>query len=113
MHALCKGNIAFFEVALAKIAKMPPAEVHNTLFGLDNEDVLDLYTKAELPDGAFEAVFIILSYAVQDTASGKFSRTNFASRTSERIISAGQDSSVPMMQNMLAMISSKSSLFDE
>jgi uncharacterized protein (DUF2336 family) len=107
MRSLCKGNITFFELAVAKLANIDEREVHNILFSLNQAEIVDLFSQVDLPNTAYDAIYLIVKFIVEDISAGKFHMTTHSNRIIEKIIAGGYDKTVPMMQHLVVLICSK------
>jgi uncharacterized protein (DUF2336 family) len=60
ISALCMGHLQLFEVSLARISKVPTANVHRLVDDRSGEGFRALYHQTELPEEMLEAVWLVV-----------------------------------------------------
>jgi uncharacterized protein (DUF2336 family) len=104
IRSLCIGDLRFFETAIAKRVGIPPSNARLLLLDPGPLGFKALYESAHLPESFYEAVSLMLRFALEETAYGTYRKTDFAHRMSEHIMKGGYQQSVPNMDVMLIMI---------
>ena len=84
IRSLCFGNLRFFEYAMAKLAGI--ATINAKILTLDREQGFEsLYRKTALPMEMFPAIRYLLLAVLDETALGRYSRTDFKNRLASRL----------------------------
>ena len=114
LRALCKGDIYFFVIGLAKLSNMEYSEVEQIIFKEGVTSFSALYKKANMPKGSFDAVNIILRFILQEAIDGVVQNMNgLADRLIIKIIEGGYDTKVNMMKYFMLLIKSKVDSLDQ
>lgn len=103
IRSLCFGNLSFFEYAMAKLAGV---QVMNTrILVLDNGNGFEaLYRKADLPREMFMAVSYLLKVVLDETALGRYNRTDFKYRLASRILKDNAAARIEYMDYIVLII---------
>jgi uncharacterized protein (DUF2336 family) len=112
LRALCKGDLPFFEVAMAKLAGITPQLSHELIWKQGVSGFSSLYKRAGLPKGTFNAVNIILQFAIQEINEGSVGDEHYAKRMIDRITDAGYDKKISIMEYFLVLMKSKVNAVD-
>lgn len=107
LRSLCKGDVMFFALAMAKIAKIPEQFAENMVFHEGATSLAALYKKADMPKGCFEAVNILLRIIMKILEENpNINQEDFARILSHNIIQSEYDKKINMMSQFLVMINS-------
>jgi uncharacterized protein (DUF2336 family) len=92
LRALCMGDLAFFEVALATLANVPVMNARILIHDAGRLGLKSLYTKSGLPERLMPAVRIAID-VVRDTPmdGGNRDRERYRARVIERILTQYED----------------------
>ena len=103
--ALCRGNFDFFEVALAKLARIPTENARLLIKDRGELGFKGLYTKAGLPDSLFSAARIVL-LVVREMAEGgeKSGNKHFSNRLVEKILYYSEGKEIENLSYIIALI---------
>ena len=71
LSALCRGYLRFFEIALAKIARIPKSNARKLIRDKGSLGFQALYQKTKLPDSMFEAVRLLLHAVIDAEQTGE------------------------------------------
>lgn len=71
LTALCRGHLRFFEIALAKLARIPKSNARKLIRDRGSLGFQALYMKTKLPESTFEAVRILLHSVVDAELAGE------------------------------------------
>ncbi len=115
LRALCKGDLLFFAYGLSFLSGMDIATTKQIVFKESVSSFSALYKKASMPKGTFDAVNIILRFALKETdGDGNIKNShNFSKRMIERIIEGGYDTKVNMMKYFMVLMKSKVDSFND
>lgn len=84
IRSLCFGNLRFFEFAMAKLAGI--STMNAKILILDRDQGFEsLYRKTTLPAEMFPAIRYLLLAVLDETALGRYSRTDFRNRLATRL----------------------------
>ena len=87
LRAVCVGDMAFFEAALAELSKVPSANAAALIYDPGKLGFKALYDKAGLPAGLFAAFRCALDVAAEiDFDGGEQDRERYCRRMVERIL---------------------------
>ena len=105
LSSLCRGNVLFFEMALARLANIP---LHNAQLLIHDTGGLGfsrLYAKAELPKTLFEATKLTLSVVKPLEDDGEIPGTRaFADRAVSEILSRAGQTKIDNLAYILSLI---------
>lgn len=104
IRALCGGDIAFFETAMARLAGVPRANARLLLFDSGELGFRAFYEKAHMPNAFYDAIRAFLKLSLELTAYGRVKREDFRGRIIERIREEKLDQTVDNMQYLLTVI---------
>lgn len=107
IRALCTGDLSFFEIAMARLAKVPRINARILMMDTGPLGFGSFYQATHMPEGFFEAVKVLLRIAMEETSYGRFRREDFRKRMLERIKTGGYDRTVENMQYLLMIIGGK------
>lgn len=107
LRALCEGNLAFFEVGLARLSGVPIMNAHTLTWASNPSAFYSLYKRAKMPMSTFAAVEIVLLFVKQEHDFGAISSSGFKQRIVERLMNGGYDRSIPLMPYLITLINSK------
>jgi len=104
IRSLCIGDLRFFEAALAKRVGIPSSNARILMLDPGPLGFKALYESAHLPASFYEAINLMLRFALQETEYGTYRNNDFAYRMAEHIQKDGYDKSVANMDLLLIMI---------
>ena len=104
IRALCTGDLAFFEVAMATLAGVPRANARILMFDSGPLGFQAFYEKASMPPAFFEAIRSLLKLALEVTTHGRVKRDDFRRRVVDRIYKENLHETVENMQYLLTVI---------
>lgn len=104
VRSLCIGDLRFFEAAIAKRVGIPAANARILMMDPGALGFRSLYASAHLPASFYEALTIMVKFALKETEYGRYRDANFARRMSEHIHAHGFHKTVANMDVMLTMI---------
>jgi uncharacterized protein (DUF2336 family) len=109
LRALCEGNLAFFEVGLARLAQIPVINAHTLIWAGTPNALQSLYKRASMPISTLPAIELVLTFTKQECmeAIDKQNNIYIRQRIVERIVNGGYDRSVPMMPYFVTLINSR------
>lgn len=103
LTSLCRGNLAFFESALAKLSQIPTQNARVLINDRGDLGFKALYDKSGLPDSMYRAARIVLNSVLELAEEGvRPGNVHYANRLVERIFSA--TSSMPPVENLSYII---------
>lgn len=105
MTALCRGQLSFFTIALATIAKISVTSAHKLLSDRGSHGFDGLYRKSGLPDSMINAVRLVLR-AVQDLQGNDAVPGSmlYANRLVERIVETAGEQNIENLPYFIAII---------
>ncbi|MBN66629.1 MAG: hypothetical protein CMM94_03560 [Rickettsiales bacterium] len=105
MTSLCRGNLAFFETSLAKMAHIPVENAKRLLADKGELGYQGLYSKTGLPGSMYEAIKIVL-HVVQDMHNeGKeHGDGHFTNEMVERVLATAGNREVENLSYIIALI---------
>lgn len=106
LTALCRGNFTFFEVSLAKMAGIPPANARKLIHDKGELGFRSLYKKAGLPESLFDACRLVLDVMREMAEQGdsSFGNIHYANRVVEKILLKSRGSEVENLAYIIALI---------
>jgi uncharacterized protein (DUF2336 family) len=104
IRALCTGDLAFFEAAMARLAGVPRANARLLMFDSGPHGFKAFYDKAHMPSAFFDAIRVLMKLSLELTAYGRVKREDFRARMIERVREGGYDQSVDNMQYLLTVM---------
>lgn len=105
MTALCRGQLSFFTIAIAAIAKISVTSTHKLLSDRGSHGFDGIYKKSGLPDSMMDAVRLVLR-AVQDLVGNDAVPGSmlYANRLVERILETAGDQNIENLPYFIAII---------
>lgn len=107
IRALCTGDLSFFEIAMAKLGRVPRLNARVLMMDSGPLGFESFYKVTHMPEGFFEAVKVLLRIAMEETNYGRLRREDFRKRMMERIKAGEYDRTVENMQYLLMIIGGK------
>ncbi len=108
LRALCVGDLMFFESAMARLAGVPVANVHQLIIDQGPLGLKELYRASGLPDEMFPAFRVATDVVREmDFDGGPDDRERFRSRAIERILTQFEDLDADNLDYLLARIGGK------
>lgn len=110
-RSLCEGNFLFFETSVAKLAGIPIVNARTLINDGNDVALKSLWKRAKLPDSAFDAMNIIINFALihpAELSSGQNFRNHLLSYIQEH----GYDKTVSLMPYFVAIVASSVVLED-
>ena len=104
IRALCTGDLAFFEVAMAQLAGVPRGNARILMFDSGPLGFQAFYEKASMPPAFFEAIRALLKLALEITGHGRVKRDDFRHRVINRIYKDKLHETIDNMQYLLTVI---------
>ena len=104
MRALCVGNLAVFEMGIARLADIPRINARLLLMESSGKGFAGIYQAAGLPDGFFEAVHVLLRISLEETEFGRVKHNDFRKRVIDRIYIERYNHTVENMEYLLSII---------
>ncbi|MCA8909457.1 MAG: DUF2336 domain-containing protein [Rhodospirillaceae bacterium] len=91
-RALCVGDLAFFEHAMAQLAEIPVVNARTLIHDRGSLGLKSLYEKARLPEGLYPAMRVAVGIlADTDPRAKDFDQASFGRLMLERILSSADD----------------------
>ncbi|WP_340117556.1 DUF2336 domain-containing protein [Pelagibius sp. 7325] len=108
IRALCVGDIAFFEAAMARLANVPMKNAKKLIHDGGDLGLRSIYEKARMPERLFSAV----RAAVQICGEGEYDggrndRERFVARIIERLLTQFEDPASKMTQDDIDYLMNK------
>src|SRR3546814_12955778 len=92
IRALCVGDMAFFEAAMARLGNVQLKNAKKLIHEGGDLGLRSLYEKAKMPERLFSAVRAAVQIlAEEDYAGGRHDRDRFVSRLPERPLTPSQE----------------------
>jgi uncharacterized protein (DUF2336 family) len=106
LTGLCRGNFAFFESSLAKVAGIPVANAQKLINDKGDLGFKSLYKKAGLPDSMFEPCRLVLAVMHEMHQQGELrpGNINFANRVVEKLFIKANGRDIENMAYIIALI---------
>jgi len=109
LRAICTGDIAFFEAAMARLADVTPINAHILIYDAGNLGLHELYRKANLPESMFPAIRVAVNVTREMTYDGEAGdRKRFRSRMVERFLTQFEGLDVANLEYLLARVGQNS-----
>ena len=109
LRAICTGDIAFFEAAMARLAGVSVTNVHVLIYDAGNLGLHKLYRQAELPESMYPAIRVAVNVARDMTYDGEDNdRRRFRSRMIERFLTQFEGLDVANFEYLLARVGQNS-----
>jgi len=106
LRALCRADLEFFEVGMAKLAGIPAVNARKLIRTSDKKGFEALFNAASMPSTMKEAAETLLSLILESERKEGEDSSLFSRRLIENIISKGYDHDIPNMQYFVTLISS-------
>lgn len=105
MTALCRGQLAFFTIALARLARVSVASATRLVSDRGAHGFVAIYEKSGLPPSMFEAIRLLLR-AVQDLQGDRSIPGSmlYANRLVERVVNSAGDRPIEYLPYFIALI---------
>lgn len=111
LRAICTGDIAFFEAAMARLAGVSAINVHVLIYDAGNLGLHKLYRQAELPETMYPAIRVAVNVARDMTYDGEVDdRRRFRSRMIERFLTQFEGLDVDNFEYLLARVGQHSDI---
>ena len=111
LRAVCTGDIAFFEAAMARLANISPINVHVLIHDSGDLGLHELYRKAGLPDAMYPAMRVAVNVTRELTYDGEAGdRRRFRSRMIERFLTQFEGLDVANFEYLMARIGQNSDI---
>lgn len=106
LTGLCRGNFAFFESSLAKVAGIPVENARKLINDKGDLGFKSLYKKAGLPDSMFEPCRLVLAVMHEMHQNGDMrpGNINFANRVVEKLFIKANGRDIENMAYIIALI---------
>lgn len=105
LTSLCRGNLRFFETAMAQLSDIPVANARLLIGDKGELGFKALYDKSELPDSMFRAAKLVLDVVMELTEQGvKPGGVHYANRIVERIFIRADGQEVENLSYIIALI---------
>lgn len=111
LRAICTGDTAFFEAALARLADVTPINAHVLIYDAGNLGLHELYRKAKLPEAMYPAIRVAVTVTREMAYDGEAGdRRRFRSRMIERFLTQFDGVDVANLEYLLARIGQNSDI---
>lgn len=104
MRALCVGNLAVFEMGIARLADVPRINARILLMEATGKGFAAIYHASGMPEGFFEAVRILLKISLEETEFGRVKHSDFRKRVIDRIYLDRYNKTTENMEYLLSII---------
>lgn len=105
LSALCQGNFAFFETALARLSNIPVSNARTLITDRGELGFRAIYNKSGLPDAMFPAVKLLLRVVRElDTKGEKKSTSRYANRIVERLLQYSEEEPIDNLSYIIALV---------
>ncbi len=105
IRSLCIGDLRFFETAIAKRVGIPVSNARILLIDPGLLGFKALYDSSGLSPTFYEAIRVMLRFALEETEYGNYRTSDFGARMVAKIRSAGLDRTVENMETLLQLVS--------
>ena len=108
IRALCVGDMAFFEAALARLSNVPLKNARKLIHDGGDLGLTSLYERAKMPDRMFGAVRAAVQILdEEDYDGGRNDRERFVARIIERLLTQFEDPASKMTQDDIDYLMNK------
>ena len=108
IRALCVGDMAFFEAAMARLGNVPLKNARKLIHEGGDLGLRSLYEKAKMPERLFSAVRAAVQIlAEEDYDGGRNDRERFVARIIERLLTQFEDPASKMTQDDIDYLMNK------
>ncbi len=108
IRALCVGDMAFFEAALARLANVPLMNAQKLIHDGGDLGLCSIYEKAKMPERLYSAVRAAVQIlAEEDYDGGRNDRERFVARIIERLLTQFEDPASKMTQDDIDYLMNK------
>ncbi len=107
IRSLCVGALSIFETGIARLAGVPRVNARILLLDSGSLGFKAIYRTANMPEGFFEAIQVLLKVSLEETEFGREKRADFRKRVIDRIYMEGHHRSVENMEYLLSIIGGK------
>jgi len=105
LSALCQGNFTFFETCLAQLSSIPLSNARTLIADRGELGFRAIYKKAELPEGMFYAVKMLLQVVREmDEEGDKLGSEKYSSRVIERLLKRAENSNIENLSYVIALV---------
>ena len=107
IRSLCVGALSIFEAGIARLAGVPRVNARILLMDSGSLGFQAIYKVANMPEGFYEAIRVLLRISLEETEFGRNKRADFRKRVIDRIYMEGHHRSVENMEYLLSIIGGK------
>ncbi len=108
IRALCVGDMAFFEAALARLANVPLKNAQRLIHDCGDLGLSSIYEKAKMPERLYSAVRAAVQILEEeDYDGGRNDRERFVARIIERLLTQFEDPASKMSQDDIDYLMNK------
>jgi len=104
IRSLCIGDLRFFEAAIAKRVGIPVSNARILLIDPGPLGFKALYESSGLPPSFYEAMRIMLQFALEETEYGNYRINDFGAQMVAKIRSSGYDRTIENMETLLQLV---------
>lgn len=105
LTSLCRGHLRFFEIALAKLARIPKANARKLIRDRGSLGFQALYHKTKLPESTFDAVRLLLHSIIDAEQDGEKPGTpHYANVVVERMLQRAGGREIENLPYILALV---------
>lgn len=104
MRALCIGNLAVFEMGIARLADVPRINARILMTEASGKGLAAIYRAANMPEGFFQAVKVLLRLSLEESEFGRVKHNDFKKRVIDRIYMARYNRTVENMEYLLSIL---------
>lgn len=110
LTSLCRGYLRFFEIALAKLARIPKSNARKLIRDKGSLGFQALYQKTGLPDSMFEAVRLLLQAVIDAEIEGvPIGNTHYSNTLVERMLQRTGGREIENLPYIMALVRQSSS----
>ncbi len=104
--SLCKGNLNFFERAMAKLAKVPTPNARKLIHDAKGKGFEGIYKKTELPGSMFQSISALLQVILNLTEEDKdiADKKEFSNRVVEGLLAHSEEEPMENMSYLIALV---------
>jgi len=108
IRALCVGDMAFFEAAMARLANVPLKNARKLIHDGGDLGLRSIYEKAKMPERLFSAVRAATQILAEEQYDGgRYDRERFVARIIERLLTQFEDPASKMSQDDIDYLMNK------